>query len=73
MDKGDNKNEEIVIGKVIETLPNAQFRVEFDSGETKICYLRGKMRLHRIRVMIGEEVEVRLDPYGGKGMIIKRL
>ena len=38
-----------------------------------LAYLGGKMRMHRIKVLIGDSVEVVLDPYGGKGRIIKRL
>jgi translation initiation factor IF-1 len=38
-----------------------------------LTYLSGKMRMHRIKVLIGDVVEIVLDPYGGKGRIIKRL
>jgi translation initiation factor IF-1 len=38
-----------------------------------LAYLGGKMRMHRIKVLIGDSVEVVLDPYGGKGRIVKRL
>mgnify|MGYP001571249427 FL=1 len=38
-----------------------------------LAYLSGKMRMHRIKVLIGDSVEVVLDSYGGKGRIIKRL
>ncbi|KKR61773.1 hypothetical protein A2643_03455 [Candidatus Nomurabacteria bacterium RIFCSPHIGHO2_01_FULL_39_220] len=37
-----------------------------------LAYLGGKMRMHRIKVLIGDSVEVVLDPYGGKGRIVKR-
>ena len=60
-------------GRVVEALPDALFRVSFESGEPILAYLAGKMRLHRIRVLVGDRVEVELDRYGGKGRIVKRL
>jgi len=60
-------------GQVIEALPNAFFRISLDSGEVILAYLAGKMRLHRIRVLIGDKVEVELDRYGGKGRIVRRI
>lgn len=65
--------EELVQGDVIEALPSAMFRVEFPDGQVVLSYLAGKMRLHRIKVLIGDRVMVKLDPYGGKGRIVKRL
>ena len=44
-----------------------------DAGGEILAYLGGKMRMHRIKVLIGDKVEVVLDSYGGKGRIIKRL
>ncbi len=61
---------------VQEALPNTMFRVELvegNSGETLVAYLAGKMRLHRIKVLVGDTVEVLLDPYGGKGRIVRRM
>ena len=63
----------VVLGTVVEALPNALFRVETGPDQVILTYLSGKMRLHRIRVLVGDSVEVVLDPYGGKGRIIKRL
>ena len=60
-------------GVVIEALPNTMFRVEYESGEVGIAYLSGKMRIHRIKVLIGDTVAVKRDPYGGKGRIERRL
>jgi len=60
------------IGTVIEALPNTLFRVDLGGGKVIISYLSGKMRIHRIKVLIGDKVEVLIDPYGGKGRIIKR-
>ena len=69
-----NKKEEAVEAQVTEALPNTLFRVKReDSHEEMLAYLSGKMRLHRIRVMIGDRVMVELDPYGGKGRIVKRV
>jgi len=75
----DLKNEKIVMarGIVTEALPSTLFRVKIENkneGEKEIlAYLGGKMRMHRIKVLIGDGVEVVLDPYGGKGRIVKRL
>lgn len=75
----DLKSEKIVTAKgiVSEALPSTLFRVKMEDdgdGEKEIlAYLGGKMRMHRIKVLIGDSVEVVLDPYGGKGRIVKRL
>jgi translation initiation factor IF-1 len=65
------------IGTVVEALPNIMFRVQLDEpldGKSEILtYLSGKMRLHRIRVLVGDRVLMELEPYGGKPRIIKRL
>ncbi|MBU6370550.1 MAG: translation initiation factor IF-1 [Patescibacteria group bacterium] len=60
-------------GTVLEAFPNALFKVNMDSGQELLCYLAGKMRLHRIKILIGDKVEVVLDEYGGKGRIVRRL
>lgn len=61
-------------GIVTESLPNIMFKVKLDeTGEEILSYLAGKMRLHRIRVLIGDKVLLELEPYGGKARIIKRL
>lgn len=68
------KNEEDVGGVVEEALPNTQFRVRLDeSGEVLLAYLSGRMRMYRIKVLVGDKVRLVLDPYGGKARIIKRL
>jgi translation initiation factor IF-1 len=61
------------MGTVTEALPNTQFRVMLGDGKIILTYLSGKMRMHRIKVLIGDKVEVVLDPYGGKGRVVKRL
>ncbi len=63
---------EAVEGIVEEALPNTLFRVKLDSGEVTLAYLAGKMRLHRIRVLVGDKVHLEIDPYGGKARIIRR-
>jgi translation initiation factor IF-1 len=68
------EKEEGVYGTISEALPNTLFRVILDSSkEEKLAYLSGKMRIHRIKVLVGDRVFVTLDPYGGKGRITKRL
>lgn len=61
-------------GVVVESLPNIMFRVKLDGTDEEILtYLSGKMRLHRIRVLVGDRVLLELEPYGGKARITKRL
>jgi translation initiation factor IF-1 len=60
-------------GIVVEALPNTLFRVELqETKETILAYLAGKMRMNRIRVLIGDKVELDLDPYGGRARITRR-
>lgn len=69
-------NESLVrTGTVIESLPNIMFRVQIEGeeGGPILAYLSGKMRLHRIRVLVGDRVTLELEPYGGKARITKRL
>ncbi len=68
-----NNDENTVLGTVTEALPNALFRVDIGEGIINLAYLSGKMRMHRIKVLVGDRVEVLLDTYGGKGRIIKRI
>lgn len=60
-------------GVVTEALPNTLFRVALDDGREVLAYLSGKMRKHRIKVLIGDRTEVVMDSYGSKGRIVKRL
>jgi len=64
---------EVVEGIVEEALPNTLFRVKLQSGEITLAYLAGKMRLHRIRVLVGDKVQLELDPYGGRARITRRV
>ena len=69
-----NKKDTAIIAQVVEALPNTFFKVRRDdTGDEMLTYLSGKMRLHRIRVMVGDRVFVEIDPYGGKGRIVKRV
>ncbi len=68
-----SNSENLVYGKIEEALPNALFRVSLDDGRLILAYLAGKMRKFRIRVLVGDKVEVFEDKYGGKGRITRRL
>lgn len=69
----DKLAQEKTTGVVTEALPNTLFRVELENGSIVLAYLAGKMRLNRIRVLIGDKVELELDPYGGRARISRRL
>ena len=74
--KNTNKQNTLTstFGVVTEALPNTLFRVKLDGkDEIVLAYLAGKMRMHRIRVLIGDKVELALDSYGGRARITKRL
>ena len=58
------KEESIEVeGKVIETLPNAMFRVELENGHRVLAHISGKMRMHFIKILPGDRVKVELSPY----------
>jgi len=50
-------------GEIIETLPNATFRVKLDQGQEIMAYVSGKMRMHYIKILPGDRVTVQLSPY----------
>jgi translation initiation factor IF-1 len=52
-----------VEGLVIETLPNAMFRVELENGHRILAHISGKMRMHFIKILPGDKVTVELSPY----------
>lgn len=64
---------EVVEGVVDEALPNTLFRIKLESGDVVLAYLAGKMRLHRIKVLVGDRVQLQLDPYGGRARIVRRM
>lgn len=70
----DNEDDiDVVEGRVVEALPSTLFRVQTADGKEILSYLGGRMRVHKIKVLVGDRVSVQVDPYGGKGRIIKRL
>ena len=52
-----------VEGTIIETLPNASFRVELENGHRILAHISGKMRMNFIRILPGDKVKVELSPY----------
>jgi translation initiation factor IF-1 len=52
-----------VEGVVRELLPNAMFRVEIPNGKIVLAHISGKMRMHYIRILVGDKVKVELSPY----------
>lgn len=70
MSKEDNIEVE---GTVVETLPNAMFKVEIENGQIVLAYVSGKMRMHFIKILPGDKVTVELSPYDlTKGRITYR-
>jgi translation initiation factor IF-1 len=58
------KEESIEVeGKVVETLPNAFFKVELENGHVVLAHISGKMRKHYIRILPGDKVTLELSPY----------
>jgi translation initiation factor IF-1 len=52
-----------VEGKVLETLPNAMFKVELENKHQVLAHISGKMRMHFIKILPGDKVTVELSPY----------
>lgn len=50
-------------GTVVESLPNAMFKVELQNGHQVLAHISGKMRMHYIRILPGDKVTVELTPY----------
>lgn len=62
-----------VDGTIIETLPNASFKVELENGHQVLAHISGKMRMHFIKILPGDKVMVELSPYDlNRGRIIYR-
>ncbi|MBN1793625.1 MAG: translation initiation factor IF-1 [Candidatus Omnitrophica bacterium] len=62
-----------VEGVVVESLPNATFRVELEQGHRILAHVSGKMRMHFIKILPGDKVRVQLSPYDlTKGRIVYR-
>lgn len=75
----ESAEKETTTGVVEQVLPDSLFRVRLSvpegelEGVLTLAYLAGKMRLHRIRVLVGDRVELVIDPYGGRARIVRRL
>ncbi len=69
------KDEPIKVeGTVLETLPNAMFRVELENGHKVLAHISGKMRMHFIKILPGDKVTVELSPYDlSRGRITYRV
>ena len=62
-----------VTGTVLETLPNAMFRVELENGHKVLAHISGKMRMHYIKILPGDKVKIELSPYDlARGRIVFR-
>lgn len=76
-DLGSNapqKNTIELEGKVVETLPNAVFRVQIESGQIILAHIAGKLRVNKIRILPGDKVIVEVTPYDlTRGRVIRRL
>lgn len=60
-------------GVVLETLPNAMFKVRLENNHTIVCHISGKMRMNDIRIIVGDKVKVEMTPYDlSKGRIVFR-
>jgi len=60
-------------GEILETLPNATFRVKLENGRVVLGHISGKMRMHYIRILPGDKVTVELTPYDlTRGRIVFR-
>lgn len=71
----DNKNKNTFrkTGQVLEALPSTHFRVLLDDGGEIIAHLAGKLRINRIKILLGDRVTVEMSPYDEKrGRIVYR-
>ncbi|MCD6364034.1 MAG: translation initiation factor IF-1 [Synergistetes bacterium] len=70
MSKGDVIE---VVGRVVEPLPNAMFKVQLENGHTVLAHVSGKMRMNFIRILPGDRVLVQISPYDiSRGRIVYR-
>lgn len=64
----------IIEGEVLESLPSTLFKIKLDDGREILGHLSGKMRLHYIKVLPGDRVQIEMTPYDDtKGRIVRRL
>lgn len=69
----DTKEVIEIEGTVLETLPNAMFRVQIENGHVILAHISGKMRMHYIKILPGDKVTVEMTPYDlSKGRIVYR-
>ena len=68
----DKKDIKQIVGTVVEALPSATFRVMLEDGRTVLGHLSGKMRMHYIKVLVGDRVAVEVSPYDEKKVRIMR-
>ncbi len=62
-----------VVGRVVEPLPNAMFKVQLENGHTVLAHVSGKMRMNFIRILPGDKVLVQISPYDiSRGRIVYR-
>ena len=62
-----------VDGTILDTLPNATFKVELENGHQVLAHISGKMRMHFIKILPGDKVTVELSPYDlNRGRIVYR-
>ena len=68
------KEEAIVVtGEILETLPNARFKVKLENGHEVLAHVSGKMRMYFIRIVPGDTVTIELSPYDlTRGRITRR-
>jgi translation initiation factor IF-1 len=60
-------------GIIIESLPNANFKVKLEDGKEILCHVGGKLRLYKIKILPGDKVTVEISPYDEKrGRIVYR-
>jgi|TARA_B100001094_G_C17380897_1_gene416814 translation initiation factor IF-1 len=60
-------------GDILETLPNAMFKVKLENGHQVLAHISGKMRMHYIKILPGDKVKLELSPYDlTKGRITYR-
>ena len=73
-DQEGAKEEAITVdATVVDSLPNAMFRVELESGHRVLAHVSGKIRKNFIRILVGDKVKVELSPYDlQRGRIVYR-
>ena len=70
------KNSEVIelTGSVVDVLPNSTFKVKVNTTHEVLCYMSGKLKQHKIRIILGDKVKLEVSPYDlTKGRIIFRL